>query len=95
MHQSTQHFIDKSLAILLIVAAQTTFMMFLYKPKKENLNPKTKGEQVKVYEFKEEGDKDENKEDVLEVYSDSKLPTPISGVKKVGFRSKNDSTYEN
>lgn len=88
------------LAILLIVAAQTTFIMFIYKPKEGVSNSRVKQNQVKVYEFKEEEEQEEEEEgeeeeDVLEVYENKNLPKANNSVGKIGFRSKKDSTYEN
>ncbi len=94
------------LAILLIVAAQTTFMMFLYKPKKEILSPNPEQKEIKIYEFKEEEGEEEDREvneeeneeeeeEVLEVYKNNGLPKQSNVVDKLGFRSKSDSTYEN
>lgn len=80
------------LAILLIVAAQTTFIMFIHKPEKKISNPKPDKKKIKVHQFEEE---EEGEEEGLKIYQSGKLPVPNNEVNKLGFRSENDSNYEN
>lgn len=89
------------LAILLIVASQTTFIVFLKKGEKNQVNQSheyinlEKGVKEVSEEKIEQDELESEKDQELEVYNHHSLPKPSKDSSKLGFRSENDSSYEN